>query len=360
MTASVATAKPRLETVEAARGLAAVAVVAFHTNAATRHIGHATFDILRLGEFGVDFFFVLSGFIIFFVHGSEIGRPEALRDYLVKRFIRLYPLLWLVVIPTLLARTLVGSPPTLSVAATSLLLYPSMEAPYPLVVWTLRHEILFYLAFAVLVLHRRAGLALFGAWISLSLVQLALSLAGKPLEGLLSLFASTYTLDFVFGALIAAAHRRWSFGPSLVPLAIGLTAILVVMSWVQLGGVHRLGMLDYSSQSAIWGTLVIGGSFALLLHGLLCAERLFTVPKPFLLLGAASYAIYLAHTPLNSISQRLVAGWPTGLSHILIFLFGVAGGVIIHLLLERPISKALRSRLLGVRRSEGVAAAPAG
>lgn len=345
----MAEVRPKLETVEAARGIAALAVVVFHTNAAALFIGHDFFAPFSAGEHGVDFFFVLSGFIIFFAHGDEIGDRRRARDYVVKRFIRLFPILWIVAGSGLLAKAMIGEPVSLSVAGTSLFLYPSLERPYPLVLWTLRHELLFYLAFLVLIISRKAGAMLFGVWTAACLVQLGAVASGHPIEGVAAFLASSYHLDFIMGAALAAAHNRWNFSASPVPLLVG---IALVVTWVvieQTAPFHRHDVVDYLSLPAVLGTLCMGTAFTIVLHGLLRIEPIVKVPKVLIDLGSASYAIYLIHTPLNSLSQRLAVFLPSGLSHLFIAAIGVAGGVALHRWGERPLSESLRRRWLRPR-----------
>jgi peptidoglycan/LPS O-acetylase OafA/YrhL len=341
----------KLETIEAARGLAALAVVVFHANAAAAHIGARTFDWLSIGEHGVDFFFVLSGFIIFFVHHGDIGRPECSREYLMKRAVRLFPILWLVVAGWAILRTALGQAPPLQALGTSLLLYPSMAEPMPSIVWTLRHEALFYLAFLALILSRKAGILLFGLWAAGTLVQLVLSLIGRPVEGLASFFLSSYALHFILGAGIAILHRRRAFRRSSVPLILSLV-LLGLLFWAQeYLEIRRAGLLDYTTPPATLWAASLGLGFAAVLHGLLCVEGRFKVPRFLLLLGAASYAIYLIHTPVNSMAQRLARyiAEPLGLiggAQLFIVACGVAAGILLHLWIERPVSKRLRSMLL--------------
>src|SRR5574343_121942 len=56
---------------------------------------------LHFGYLGVDFFFVLSGFIIYHIHAKDIGQPQKITPYLLKRFIRLYSIFWVVMIPVM-------------------------------------------------------------------------------------------------------------------------------------------------------------------------------------------------------------------------------------------------------------------
>src|SRR5262245_56706962 len=88
-----------LQTIQAGRGIAALLVAAFHLSIAmgdARYGGSAVFrEITWRGNFGVDFFFVLSGFIMMFVHEKDLGRPNRWPAYACARFFRLFPAYWL-------------------------------------------------------------------------------------------------------------------------------------------------------------------------------------------------------------------------------------------------------------------------
>lgn len=77
----------RFGTLDAMRGLAAVAVVLFHVawlkNAA---------DYLPHGYLAVDFFFILSGFVIAFTYETRLATAMSFGDFLMRRLIRLYPM----------------------------------------------------------------------------------------------------------------------------------------------------------------------------------------------------------------------------------------------------------------------------
>lgn len=333
----------KLTTVEAARGIAALGVVFFHANASMAHMHQRTLGFLSFGESGVDFFFVLSGFIIAYVHWNDVGKPRKAGQYFAKRFIRLFPLLWIVVGGWLGVRLLLG--PSVGPTGTSLLLYPSLEKPMPVIVWTLRHELFFYCAFATLLIDRKFGEGFFAAWLGMCLAQLVLSVLGNPVRGLPSFFLSSYNLDFMAGIAIARMHRRAEFEPSAGMLLAGCITVPLVLLLRSLLGGGRSGTLDYVSLGATLWTLILGGAFALLLHGVLRWEGRIAVPKPLLMLGASSYALYLVHTPLNAFSQHIAALLPVGMSHLLIVAVSVVAGWVLHTKLERPLSAFLRKRL---------------
>ena len=347
----------KLLTLEMARGLAACAVVLFHANAAAKHFAGPHIPFLSFFEHGVDFFFVLSGFIIYHVHRDEIGQPKAAREYGLKRLIRLFPLLWTVVLTVALVRVLFQHEDlTGHQLINSLLLYPSLQVPIPQVVWTLRHEMLFYTLFLVLMLHRRIGVTLFALWTIAAVVQLGLSILGRPVTGLASFFMSPFQLDFAFGALVAHAHRSGRFGASKLPLLLALAALVAALILEERFSLRRTDLADYVSIPATLWTVVLGAIFALLLQGLLCLEQRLRVPQPLVLLGAASYAIYLFHTPVNAIAQRIAALFPAqalamGAGHIFVSGAGIAVGILVHLHYEKPIGRALGRVLLPGRAS---------
>ena len=170
------TTELHLAGVEVARGVAACLVVFYH---AARHvaqdIGVLPFGRLsQFGHAGVDFFFVLSGFIICFVHAGDIGRPDRTGHYLTRRTTRIYPIYWVVLGVTLAllalgSRAVVPSPGKI---LADFLLLP-IGTPTLGIAWTLQYEMAFYAIFLVLILHRLAGLLLLAAWATFVLAKLA-------------------------------------------------------------------------------------------------------------------------------------------------------------------------------------------
>ena len=83
--------KPKLLFLESLRGIAALAVALFHIkNISTSPITDNLF--IENSDTMVDFFFVLSGFVIAYTYIDRITDLRSLINFKIKRFLRLYPL----------------------------------------------------------------------------------------------------------------------------------------------------------------------------------------------------------------------------------------------------------------------------
>ena len=124
-------ARQPLYVIQAGRGIAALLVVLFHaTSIAEFYLHHdLAAGVFIFGYGGVDLFFVVSGFVIMWVHGDDIGHLDRLRPYLIRRLIRIYPVFWIVA--AVLLPIYSGVPPAMNLATLvrSLLLLDPMNNP---------------------------------------------------------------------------------------------------------------------------------------------------------------------------------------------------------------------------------------
>ena len=146
---------PVIKSLQVFRGLAAFAVVSHHavvsTDAFVGIVPYSINSILVKGYLGVDFFFVLSGFIIMYTHMNDNQTNSSLLRYILKRVTRIYPP-YLPISITLIA--FYKLMPELSASGgreyslmSSFLLIPSDLPPALPVAWTLIHEMIFYTFF---------------------------------------------------------------------------------------------------------------------------------------------------------------------------------------------------------------------
>lgn len=228
----------------------------------------------------------------------------------------------------------------------SLLPYPSMQPTIPPVVWTLRHEIVFYFLFATLIAARAIGIVVLALWLCLIMAQMIAAIGGSPVTGMSAFFLSGFSLDFWLGMMVYLANHKRPSKPSVLPLVISTVILAVIILALDFFGVNRLSLQDYVSPRA--GALGIG--FAGVLYGLVRLEGVSKAPRLLVGLGACSYALYLVHTPVNSIVQIAAGHIPeplkgVGAGHILLVTAGIAIGWLLHHYGERPMMLWLRWKL---------------
>src|SRR6267154_4057685 len=206
--------RDRLLLLQVGRGLAAVGVAASHarlgTSAFVEPIPSWLMTILEKGFLGVDFFFVLSGFIILNSHFDDENGPRALKSYALKRVLRIYvpylPVCAIVIVSYLLL-------PSLSNVnrdwgwLTSIFLVPSRNPPALVAAWTLVHEMLFYSIFVLFFFGKRLFLVASIAWAA---AIIARPLAADSLAPLFSTLLNPINLEFMFGMICALLYRKIS------------------------------------------------------------------------------------------------------------------------------------------------------
>lgn len=351
----------KLISLEAGRFFAALGVVLFHYTALVEDFTHVTVlaNIFRPGHVGVPYFFVLSGFIMYHVHRRDMGRANAVQYFAVRRAIRLFPMFWGISLVMLTGFLLVPAlaanrPPSMQGIVFDLLLLPHKDAILA-ISWTLRHEVVFYLFFALMLVFGKRALWLVGLWILVSLIGAAFHLDRLGL-GSWSIIGSNLNLGFGLGILCAMGVARPSERHPLWWIAGGggALALLGALEW-HLGrfaphGEHVLGQADDI------GYLIAA---AALIYGLAQMEKRWRIPAAGMwrMLGGASYLLYLVHQPVGSVLVRVlpVASLsPLGLFG-LVTLVAVVASVTAHLLVERPVTSWLSRK---VRVAKPVAASP--
>ena len=148
-----------LQIVQFYRGIAVLLVVLFHGSefiSARYHLVPIG-DTLKTGFSGVFLFFVISGFIILTAHYRDGGQPGRIGYYLERRFIRIYPFYWLVLMVWGGWRVFTNKLGIHELGLNALLFEgnPSLIIP---VSWTLRYEIIFYALFVSFILNRKLGM----------------------------------------------------------------------------------------------------------------------------------------------------------------------------------------------------------
>ena len=320
---------------------------------------------------GVDLFFVISGFIM--VHASQrlFAAPGAAQAFLTRRTIRIVPLYWLItavslVVAALLAHTGQAHLPSLAEIVTSAGFVPYARpgdgAARPIVAlgWTLNYEMFFYVVFAAsLFLRREAAVA--GVAVSLALL-VAFGALAHPAATALAFWSDPIVLEFAFGMGIALAWGRGIALPRTAALALAAVSIsCLALDLARMGDVPVYGV----DPSGFPRLLACGLPMAALFAAIVLVRPAPTTEGPavakLLLLGDASYALYLFH-PLVLVPARkaylamhvapALGFWPLVLAEVIVsFLVAIA----IHLWIETPITRALNVRFADRRSSAALA-----
>lgn len=325
------------------RGIAALLVAGFHLNAASGNEGFATpiFDVFAYGAVGVDIFFVISGFVIFFA--ASRSQNWTASDFLVKRFFRIYPIYWLFLgvflmmsMGLFLATGDASKLPTSSVLLKSFLLWPSDTYAIS-IAWTLTIEMTFYMLFCLSYQGKTASLApvwrVLGVWSGLSVLY---SLTGWNAGGFNTLFHPAVP-ELMLGVIVAKLYLsgvRVGAVPAGIIGFIGLIAALA---------------LDYETGFAGWRTVWVGLPAALFIYGTVSYER--KLGREMRLFGDASFVLYLLHIPAYLVIGFLVekttgyniysSDWSMGMVLALV----VLGAFIAHYVIEKPYQNWYRDFL---------------
>ncbi|WP_419827844.1 acyltransferase family protein [Sphingomonas sp.] len=339
-----------LPSLDGGRFVAAALVMLFHYSFMVAKFtgGQPLAMTLRGGHAGVEYFFVLSGFIIFHVHRRDVGRPGRVHAFAEKRAIRVLPMLWLILAAWGTLRALAPGATTngdtgFGTLALDMLLIPHSGPMVLGVTWTLIREAIFYALFATLIVDRRLGVAVLAGWQVAVAARAALGTALPPFGDAL---LDVHNLGFGIGMLIAAAPPLRPLGLTRAAAIVGaaLFAGLLALEW-RIGGPLDPDLLPLGP----WrGPLLYTGAAALLLLGLASMDRLRPRLETAMVrdLAGASYLLYLTHGPTGSLAirllQRLPALPPTALL-VLLSIVAVAAALLLHLVVERPLLAWLRA-----------------
>lgn len=337
------------QSLEALRAAAAALVVLFHTQSIVAgRSGDVPFaNLFAAGDRGVDLFFVLSGFIITYVHFQDIGRPRRIGVYAYSRFCRIFPLVWIVSAAALAVYgagfdgAKMGKLEFPQIVA-SLLLLPQDGVALVNVTWTLKYEIFFYGLFGLLIFSRRLGLLALAAWQAAILVCAVAAIDTSSLWGY---YFRPIGLEFGIGCLVglwAIATGRRVKAPAAIWPALALAAGSVSFAATMLAQAYAPAIL-----AGLPRFVTFGSSAGLIVMGCCQLERrgLLPVPNLLILLGNASYAIYLIHFSAITLVVTLFvragltpAGTAAGGA---LAAFGLAAGLGFYYWADRPIARRL-------------------
>ena len=343
-----------LRNLQALRALAALLVVFDHMNGELSYDKSSTTlfsGFHYIGNFGVDIFFAISGFIMLSTTWSHFAQPGASKVFLVRRLVRIYPPYWLVLAPIVLtylvaSRSLMRSHAGHSDILSSILLLPQSSTSLLIVSWTLVFEMYFYLVFAAILSRpRRWFFPSLGVWFVLELAMSAVF--PHSTNPYLGFIASPLAIEFMLGTLVGYAYVSERMPFALTALVVGvLAAVGVWIASLAPGLTADLGKND------ITRVVQFGLPAALLVYGLVGLERrsVNLAPAWSVHLGDASYALYLWHVPVTIVfgalafRARIYGALPDVLVQLVTLSVVVGISLVVYEVFEKPLTGYLNRR----------------
>ncbi len=326
------------------RGIAAWFVVLFHIRLSIDWLPAGLVALFAKGYLAVDFFFLLSGFVIWLSWNERLrsGGPAAVPGFLWRRLARIWPL-HVVMLGATLALVL-------ALAATGRHdggHYPYAELPLHALLlqtwgftdrltwndpsWSISTEWAAYLLFPLLAFvldWRRVP-----SWAVVAIVGALVALLHAAMAGAPSLGADIWTfglrrclIEFAMGGALCSLWERWREAP-LVPALVAIGSAVIAFS------AYGAGQPE---------TLTIPAAFAAALLALALTSGLRRNPletAALHYLGEISYATYLSHFLLFVIVKLVLVDDVRDVPPVLValYLLLVLGtSVALHHLVERP------------------------
>ncbi|TRZ41283.1 acyltransferase [Robertkochia solimangrovi] len=369
MTEKTLSTKPHFQILDALRGLAAITVVIFHILEA--HAKNHNEQIVNHGYLAVDFFFVLSGFVIGYAYDDRWGKMSY-KDFFKRRLIRLHPMVviamiigaifyytqasvvfpgisevpvWQLLLTMFVGFTLLPIPPSLDIRGWGEM-HP-LNGP----AWTLFFEYLANILYALIlrklsnkilaVLLFVAGAALIHVAVFGPRGDLIGGWSLAPEQFLIGLTRLSY--PFLAGLLV---FRLIKPGKMKQGYLISSMLLLAILAFPRIGGEENLwqnGIYDSLSVILLFPLIVYIGA-----SGSIKSERSVKFAK---VLGGLSYPLYITHYPLiywyfgyvydNKLT--LADAWPVGLG---VLIAAITIGWLCLKLYDEPIRKRLKQRFL--------------
>lgn len=312
--AAFADTKPHYELLDGLRGVAAIMVVCFHIFEAfaTSHLDQR----INHGYLAVDFFFILSGFVVGYAYDDRWGKMSV-KGFIKRRIVRLHPM---VVMGTLIGAVMfytqgcsvwdvsqISVSALLVAALMGALLLPvapgteirGVGEMFPLngPSWSLFFEYIGNLLYALFI--RRLSTRALAGLVVLAGCGLAAYAIGGPLGDICvgySLTGSEFTGGFLRLLFSFSAGLLLSriFRPTYVKGAFWICTAAVVC----LLSVPRIGGADHVWMNGIYDTVCVVAFFPLLVYlgaSGKCTDRYTSRICKFL--GDISYPLYMVHYP---------------------------------------------------------------
>lgn len=329
------------------RAIAAISVVTWHTDLIVKHVWkgaeltqHMLYNLI--GGFGVELFFMLSGYSI----SLQVVKLTNPTQFLLTRAYKIYPLYWLfsglilvafIVNPTweLSARVENG----FLYVLLSFLALPQADLPLLPLGWTLEMELVFYLMVAAamatgVIAAAKSALG----WLLVAFGLIGFAIAANPSGGMVVFeMINPFMAAFGFGWLLHCRHTQPG-GSGGIFAAIAIAAML------------GLSLILPEREAACALRMALSG---LVMVAVMHIEPYFEANPGFAgpgrIVGDASFSIYLSHWFVLSIAGKLLPHLPVAWLgswgvRLLGILVSIGVGILVHRLIEVKLGTWIAAR----------------
>ena len=295
---------------------------------------------------GVNYFFVLSGFMMYYIYRKKFGQTDQMKKFLFNRFIRIYPLYWiltLVLLPFLLIYPWYGAGHETEVETiiSSFLLSPNPSDYPPVIIpaWSLKYTVLFYLVFSLLFLPKvLLSKSLIVIW---GIASVFYNYGNFPVYNFITDFIfSQETLLFLAGILAAYLVTHFTYKA----VGLFLTVIgLLGFPFMWLNSIFHIVNINFNLGTGLASFFLIWGIAAIDL------QKEIQIPKSLDYLGNAAFSIYLSHNLALDFFVEMfsrfsvyetIGGWVVS---VLLFVIMLGFGCFVHSYIEKPILRVLQN-----------------
>jgi len=358
----------KLNSIQVLRAVAAIIVAYNHSIDLEVKYSHSfqesLYHLHKFGSFGVDLFFVISGFVISYSADKYTGIRDS-GKFLLHRFKRINPTYYAALLPILLIRLYfwkIQHQPWSVIPRTEFLksivllpIFDPFRTTEPIMpqawimsqAWTLSFEWLFYLLFFILIATRvkqKQGLL---CAIILLLVFVGMPFWNSDSDIRLRYITDPLLLEFLSGVILYRCYDklnlRKSYAWALLGIGITICMIEIVNGYGTVNEATETG--NAALRVLLWGipaAIIVGATVFLEKNNV----RSFTRPKKWLLLlGNASYSIYLIQELVFTICRHLYAHFgffmPADLAIGMHLLLVIGLGILFYSKIERSLLRLI-------------------
>jgi exopolysaccharide production protein ExoZ len=364
----IASSIRQIDGLQLLRAVAVILVIWCHAGQVLQDSGSSGLPALNV--FGIDIFFVISGFILSLVVLRERRKPglRPMADFMKRRLLRIYPIYWVVAL-IMLGRLALSGNLFQSNYIPAFLLLPSLHYPSDRYImgysWTLVFEMFFYILLGLTLLKTIKWAVPF--LIALLSISVAIGAVIGIRHPVWIIAGNPILLEFVYGASLALLYARIGqrriAGIVLTVVGVAAAILLQIHNPPSVASGLQMVMLDDGVflRVATWGVCAL-----VIVSGVVfwspSMESAFG--KAWVILGNASYSTYIVSALCLEFTYRLFFKFvpypifPTGIRVVFelsLLTSTLVIGFASYVFVEKPLLRFLQNKFLARTKPRPVA-----